>query len=215
MGSFFVCLFLFFFFFFGCTMWHVELPWPGIEPTPPAVEAQSLNHWTTWEALMGSFYNKQVDENGTEQKEFTSVIASQRPCSIPVLPKYGSPNAIYVLNVHSNILNWGGPTGKQCHRKHGGGQVVEENSHSLNHLNMRSFPDFLFYTCFMLKYFTYLSILQHGEFWYMQDNVKNNIYDFEEHFRKYFGTIMQRISYRLCLFISNRGFLNLKTPNTN
>ena len=30
-------------------MWHVELPLPGIEPMPPAVEAQSLNHWTTGE----------------------------------------------------------------------------------------------------------------------------------------------------------------------
>ena len=33
-----------FFFFFGCPTWHVELSWPGIEPVPPAVEAQSLNH---------------------------------------------------------------------------------------------------------------------------------------------------------------------------
>ena len=25
------------------------VPQPGIEPGPPALEAQSLNHWTTWE----------------------------------------------------------------------------------------------------------------------------------------------------------------------
>ena len=25
------------------------IPWPGIEPAPPTVEAQSLNHWTTRE----------------------------------------------------------------------------------------------------------------------------------------------------------------------
>lgn len=30
-------------FFFGCTTWHV--PQPGIKPLPPAVEAQSVNHW--------------------------------------------------------------------------------------------------------------------------------------------------------------------------
>ena len=29
--------------------WHVELPQPGIEPTPTVVEVQSLNHWTTRE----------------------------------------------------------------------------------------------------------------------------------------------------------------------
>ena len=26
---------------------HAELPWLGIEPMPPALEVQSLNHWTT------------------------------------------------------------------------------------------------------------------------------------------------------------------------
>ena len=30
-------------------MWHVELPLPGIEPMPPAVQARSLNHWATRE----------------------------------------------------------------------------------------------------------------------------------------------------------------------
>ena len=31
-----------------CSMW-ILLPQPGIEPTPPALEVQSLNHWTTRE----------------------------------------------------------------------------------------------------------------------------------------------------------------------
>ena len=26
-------------------MWDLTVPWPGIEPVPPAVEAQNLNHW--------------------------------------------------------------------------------------------------------------------------------------------------------------------------
>ena len=46
-----------FLFFFGCAARHVELPWPGIEPMPPAVEAQSLNHWTTREILYFFFLN--------------------------------------------------------------------------------------------------------------------------------------------------------------
>ena len=33
--------------FSGFTKWYVELPWPGIEPKPPVVEAWSLNHRTT------------------------------------------------------------------------------------------------------------------------------------------------------------------------
>ena len=34
---------------FGHTVQHVGVlvPWPGIEPAPHALEAQSLNHWTT------------------------------------------------------------------------------------------------------------------------------------------------------------------------
>ena len=27
----------------------ILVPWPGIEPMPPAVEVQSLNHWTSKE----------------------------------------------------------------------------------------------------------------------------------------------------------------------
>ena len=30
-------------------MWDLIVPWPGIELVPPAVEAQSLNHWTARE----------------------------------------------------------------------------------------------------------------------------------------------------------------------
>ena len=32
----------------GCGMWDL-VPWPGIEPRPPALGAQSLKHWTTRE----------------------------------------------------------------------------------------------------------------------------------------------------------------------
>ena len=38
--------------FWGCTTQHVELPCPGVEPMSPVLEAQSLNHWTTREALV-------------------------------------------------------------------------------------------------------------------------------------------------------------------
>ena len=44
----FLSLLLFFVFFWP---WHMAcgilVPWPGIEPASPAVEAQTLNHWTT------------------------------------------------------------------------------------------------------------------------------------------------------------------------
>ena len=33
--------------FFLCSPWRIFIPWSGVEPLPPAVEAWSLNHWTT------------------------------------------------------------------------------------------------------------------------------------------------------------------------
>ena len=35
----------------------ILVPRPGIEPAPPALEAQSLNHWTAREAPQASFEN--------------------------------------------------------------------------------------------------------------------------------------------------------------
>ena len=32
-----------------------DSPWPGIKPAPPAIEAQTLNHWTTREVLNSRF----------------------------------------------------------------------------------------------------------------------------------------------------------------
>ena len=31
---------------FSCSMWDL-IPWPGIEPSPPASGVQCLSHWTT------------------------------------------------------------------------------------------------------------------------------------------------------------------------
>ena len=44
------------FFFFGHTaVCGILVPGPGIKPMPTAVEAQSLNHWTTREVPVGLF----------------------------------------------------------------------------------------------------------------------------------------------------------------
>ena len=45
------CLFCF---WLLCAACGILVSWPGIEPTPPAVEAWSLNHWTTREVLFYS-----------------------------------------------------------------------------------------------------------------------------------------------------------------
>ena len=35
---------------FSCSLWDL-VPQPGIEPQPPALGAQNLNHWTTRQAV--------------------------------------------------------------------------------------------------------------------------------------------------------------------
>ena len=41
--------FLFYILYFGLAACGILVPGPGIKPAPPAVEMQSLNHWTTRE----------------------------------------------------------------------------------------------------------------------------------------------------------------------
>ena len=44
-----ICIFILLFYFFDFTLSHVEIPRPRMKPTPPAVEARSLNLWTARE----------------------------------------------------------------------------------------------------------------------------------------------------------------------
>ena len=41
----------------GCGMWDL-VPWPGIEPEPPALGVWSLSHWTTREVLPAHLLNE-------------------------------------------------------------------------------------------------------------------------------------------------------------
>ena len=45
-----------FFSFFGFAACRILVPWPGIEPLSPALEVQSLNHWTAREIPEGIWY---------------------------------------------------------------------------------------------------------------------------------------------------------------
>ena len=51
-----------FFFFFRSSRaaWRILVPQTGITPIPNAVEAQSLNHWTTREALRWKVFKKVI-----------------------------------------------------------------------------------------------------------------------------------------------------------
>ena len=48
-------IFKFYLFIYGRAACGIFVPQPGIEPLTPAVEAQSLNHWTAREVPVGTF----------------------------------------------------------------------------------------------------------------------------------------------------------------
>ena len=52
---------------FSCGMWDL-VPWPGIEPGPPALGGQSLNHWTTRE-VPDLFHLNHIELSYTKKKE--------------------------------------------------------------------------------------------------------------------------------------------------
>ena len=49
-------VFFFFFFWRHCVACGIFISQPGIEPEPPAVEEESLNHWTSREVLHCFFF---------------------------------------------------------------------------------------------------------------------------------------------------------------
>ena len=63
----------FFFFFFGLLVWPhcaacgILVPQPGIEPVPPAVEAQSLNHWTAREVQVNIFFDEYMNRRAESE----------------------------------------------------------------------------------------------------------------------------------------------------
>ena len=56
----FVCCFLVF--LLHCTACGVLVPQPGMEPTPPALEGQSLNYWTIGKSFMQRLKNSNREQ---------------------------------------------------------------------------------------------------------------------------------------------------------
>lgn len=59
---------------------------------------EKISSAASFNSVLLFFFNRQTDDNSPEQKDFASGTVSQRPRSFT---KYGSPSAMYVLNVHS------------------------------------------------------------------------------------------------------------------
>lgn len=50
-------------------MWHVEFAQPGIEPMPPVLEAQNLNHWITRLSPRNKHIKKKKKNHSTKTVE--------------------------------------------------------------------------------------------------------------------------------------------------
>ena len=80
-SSFLVCVFFFFFFFWLC---GILVPRPGIEPAPPAVEVQSLNHWTAREVPVCVFFSV-CPKKGSQKVSFQELCMWEHVLILPLL----------------------------------------------------------------------------------------------------------------------------------
>ena len=79
----------------------ILVPWPGIEPRPPALKAQNLNNWTTREALFFIFLMKLLENLKVHMQLIfllESAALEDSPCAL---------THSYPLSVHLQfILLW-------------------------------------------------------------------------------------------------------------
>ena len=81
----------FFFFWLRCVACRILVPWPGIEPRPPAVEAPSPNHWTAREVWNWHSLDKD-----------SGLVTPDSYCSMPI---WSSSYAIWKNNSVSPLAN--------------------------------------------------------------------------------------------------------------
>ena len=98
-----------------CSIWLV--PQPGIEPVPPAVEARSLNRWTTREVPIQALCLKQDPIYGSRSQNASTVqykapiYSASRAhragiCQKRTLPPCAESSAIFVAgNIWSSLTN--------------------------------------------------------------------------------------------------------------
>ena len=79
------------------------VPWAGIEPSPPAVEAQSPNHWTTREVPTGSCFRQDGQKSSCLYVNIWARIWKKwgrKPCEY-LKKEYSSPECTKVLREKS------------------------------------------------------------------------------------------------------------------
>ena len=94
-----MCIFIFILFIFSVApVWHVELPWAGIEPGFPTLELCSLNHWTIREVqrllLSCILSGNHAGETSFEERHFQANIQTGPDSGASEIEKFVTPNSI-------------------------------------------------------------------------------------------------------------------------
>ena len=94
---------------FSCGMWNL-VPWPGIEPGPPALGVRSLSHWTR-EVLTSTSVQPHMVEKNNSKKSFKapSLIPLVNPTFVwanhfPALRRKKGRPFYYLLQRSSSLL---------------------------------------------------------------------------------------------------------------
>ena len=64
-------------FFFGWVACGILVPQPGIKPMPHASGAQSINHWTSREGLLGNFFCSHTTSLSGAYESVTTLVSSK------------------------------------------------------------------------------------------------------------------------------------------
>ena len=83
---------------------RILVPWPGIEPSPPVVEAQSLKHWTIREVPTGSCFRQDGQRSSRLYVHIWTRIWKKwggKPCEY-LEKEYSSPECTKVLREKSH-----------------------------------------------------------------------------------------------------------------
>ena len=104
------------FLFFGLKACRILVPWPGIEPRPSAVKAQSPNHWVTRNSPLGSFCLKAMGFLNTSQS--WEWMFSHRPAYANAHKLILSEKVLICLlvSVFSWLALWNGALWNEGHR---------------------------------------------------------------------------------------------------
>ena len=115
----FLFVFPFFFFWLSHVACGISVPWPGIEPTPSAVESQNLNHWAAREVPPFLFPNAGFPRNSRYLSRDRNNSSTSPDMSQPTRFVFRPSQEVFLLvrslqHVHKVLPRRGQPSPEMC-----------------------------------------------------------------------------------------------------